>query len=59
MDFLPDPVQFRGLEYQEIIMTAVREPGSINDNTYLIDAIHEGFSGGYAGSRVKSTFDLK
>ncbi len=29
-------------------MTAIREPGPINDNTYLIDAIHAGISGGYA-----------
>ena len=35
-------------------MTAVRVPGPINDNTFLIDAIHAGISGGYAVYLLKS-----
>jgi len=35
-------------------MTAIREPGAVNDTTYLIDAIHEGISGGYAVYLLKS-----
>ena len=35
-------------------MTAIREPGPINDSTCLIDAIHAGISGGYAVYLLKS-----
>jgi hypothetical protein len=35
-------------------MAAIREAGPINDNTYLIDAIHAGISGGYAVYLLKS-----
>jgi len=35
-------------------MTAIRVPGPINDHTYLIDAIHEGISGGFAVYLLKS-----
>ena len=35
-------------------MTAVRNPGPINHNTFLIDAVHEGISGGYAVYLLKS-----
>ena len=35
-------------------MTAIREPGPINDSTYLIDAVHAGISGGYAVYLLKS-----
>ena len=35
-------------------MTAIREPGPINDNTYLIYAIHDGISRGYAVYLLKS-----
>jgi glyoxylase-like metal-dependent hydrolase (beta-lactamase superfamily II) len=35
-------------------MAAIREPGPINDHTYLIDAIHDGISGGYAVYLLKS-----
>ena len=35
-------------------MTAIREPGWINDNSFMIDAIHAGISGGYAVYLLKS-----
>ncbi len=35
-------------------MAAIRDAGPINDNTYLIDTIHAGISGGYAVYLLKS-----
>ena len=35
-------------------MTAIRTPGEIADNIYLIDAVHEGMKGGHAVFLLKS-----
>jgi len=32
----------------------IRDEGKINDHTYLIDAVHEGVSGGFAVYLLKS-----
>ncbi len=35
-------------------MTAIREPGKLNQNTFLIDAVHEGIQRGFAVYLLKS-----
>ena len=35
-------------------MTAIRKTGKINNNTYLIDGVHQGIEGGFAVYLLKS-----